>query len=164
MSASARKRNSGYGKHAAVTFAGYTATAHGSAVMKNNRKEGGRAELVLRKTLWRFGLRFKVHAADLPGRPDIVLRGRQVAIFCDGDFWHGRHWSSLRIELARRANGEYWAAKIAQNRRRDRAVTRALRTLGWDVIRVWETDILRAPDAVLREIVSTFGVDKSIRH
>ena len=70
----------------------------------------------------------------------------RVAVFCDGDFWHGRNWPRLRTQLARRANSTYWIAKIGANRTRDRRQTNLLRRLGWSVVRVWETDVLASPD------------------
>lgn len=75
------------------------------------------------------------------GIPDVVLVDARIAIFCDGDFWHGRRWPELRQALKRRANAVYWLAKIAANRRRDQTVTRSLRKAGWCVMRFWETDI-----------------------
>ena len=95
-----------------------------------------------------MGYRFKPNVSSLPGKPDIVFQGQRVVVFCDGDFWHGREWPSLRAKLARGANAAYWIAKIASNIRRDRQNDRRLRKLGWSVVRVWETDILRAPERV----------------
>ena len=68
-------------------------------------------------------------------------------VFIDGDFWHGRNWKALGPRLRARSNGSYWHAKILQNRARDRRITRELVRLGWDVLRLWETDVLRDPEA-----------------
>ncbi len=103
-------------------------------------------ELSLRRALWRLGLRFRTHAADLPGRPDIVMRGLKIAVFCDGDFWHGRHWPILKRALRRRANPTYWIAKINSNKQRDKLTRRKLRRLGWHVVSLWESDIQRNPE------------------
>jgi DNA mismatch endonuclease (patch repair protein) len=75
-----------------------------------------------------------------------------MAIFCDGDFWHGRDWPSRRVKLARGANGEYWIAKIESNMRRDRATTAQLEALGWCVVRVWESEIRQQLDIVVQRI------------
>ena len=110
--------------------------------MKRNRATGGAAEALLRQELRRRGVRLESHVSELPGRPDLVVRSARLCIFCDGDFWHGRRWQVQERLLAERANATYWVAKIASNRRRDRAQTRTLRARGWKVIRLWETDIL----------------------
>ena len=114
-----------------------------SRIKQRNRSRDTKAEVLLRKELWRRGLRYRLHLRDLPGKPDIVFRRVQVAVFCDGDFWHGRRWQQRREKLARGANAPYWTAKIAANVARDRRNTRLLRAAGWTVVRLWETDVLR---------------------
>lgn len=114
-----------------------------SRIKQRNRSRDTKAELLLRKELWRRGLRYRLHAPDLPGKPDIVFRSARVVVFCDGDFWHGRRWRQRRDKLGRGANALYWTAKIAANVDRDRRNNRALRAAGWTVVRLWETDILR---------------------
>jgi DNA mismatch endonuclease, patch repair protein len=116
-----------------------------SRVGAANRKTNTAPEILLRKTLFASGLRFRLHATDLPGCPDLVIRRRKIAVFCDGDFWHGRDWQNRKKKLADGWNAEYWVAKIERNRRRDRQVTRLLRGLGWAVVRVWESDVRRDP-------------------
>jgi DNA mismatch endonuclease (patch repair protein) len=99
--------------------------------------------VLLRRELWRRGLRYRLHVLNLAGKPDIVFRLARVVVFCDGDFWHGRRWEQRREKLARGANAPYWTAKIAANVTRDRRNTRALQRAGWTVLRLWETDIIR---------------------
>jgi DNA mismatch endonuclease (patch repair protein) len=89
-----------------------------------------------------MGLRFRKNVRDLPGRPDIVFRRHRVAVFCDGDFWHGRNWIQRRRKLKQGANSSYWVAKIRANIERDKRHDERLRQLGWTVVRVWEKDIL----------------------
>jgi DNA mismatch endonuclease (patch repair protein) len=115
---------------------------------------GTRHEALLGQSLQRLGLRAARNAADLPGRPDLVFRTARVAVFCDGDFWHGRNWTALRKRLAHRANANYWIAKIAYNIRRDAHQRRALRKLGWAVLRFWESDITKNPQRVADRIRS----------
>ena len=98
-------------------------------------------ELVLRRALHRAGVRFRVHRADLPGRPDIVLVSLRVAVFVDGCFWHGCPTHGV----APRANADFWAAKIAGNRTRDDRNDALLAALGWEALHVWEHD---DPEAV----------------
>jgi DNA mismatch endonuclease (patch repair protein) len=78
----------------------------------------------------------------LPGRPDIVFRRERVAIFCDGDFWHGRNWRRIKSKLAKGSNSGYWVNKIRNNMTRDRRYNAALKKEGWAVLRYWESDIL----------------------
>jgi DNA mismatch endonuclease, patch repair protein len=132
------------------------ASAAASKAMQANRSEGGRAESLLRGMLWRRGIRYRKHVRTLPGCPDLVLSSARLCVFCDGDFWHGRSWPELQSKLQGRANPEYWIPKIARNIERDRETDRKLRDLGWAVLRVWESDILRAPDQVTATIAKTF--------
>lgn len=96
---------------------------------------------MLRRALWGRGQRYRLHRRDLPGRPDIVFGRQRVAVFCDGDFWHGKDWESRRGKLGRGANSGYWIAKISTNMARDRAITERLVSAGWVVLRFWESEI-----------------------
>ena len=131
-----------------------------SAAMRSNRAEGGKAERALRSAVWRQGLRFRTHVAELPGKPDLVFASRRLCVFCDGDFWHGRNWPVLRRQLQARANSEYWVPKIQRNLRRDRRQEAELRREGWTVLRFWETDVLRSPEAVARILRLAMSTEK----
>ena len=101
-------------------------------------------ELLLRKALWKENLRYRVNYKKLPGKPDVVFTKYRVAVFCDGDFWHGHNWairglSSLEEELA--GYSDFWRSKILRNMERDVEVNQALKAEGWTVIRIWESDI-----------------------
>ena len=126
-----------------------------SRIKQRNRSRNTKAEVLLRKELWRRGLRYRLHAADLPGKPDIVFRRARVVVFCDGDFWHGRRWRERMEKLARGSNAAYWTAKIAANMARDRRTTRRLRAAGWIVVRLWETDVLGDVARVARRVERT---------
>ena len=126
--------------------------AQAAAVGRGNRQRGSTPELMLQTALRSFRRRFDVNAVDLPGAPDIVFRRARLAIFVDGDFWHARAWNKRRKKLRLGHNGKYWVSKIHGNRRRDRAVNRELGRLGWRVLRVWESDVLRASEHVLARI------------
>jgi len=104
-------------------------------------------EIMLRRELWRMGLRYRKHVDSLPGKPDIVFGKSRVVVFCDGDFWHGRDWPTLRQQLQGRANAAYWIAKIASNIQRDKRHTAELQAAGWRVLRLWESDIKHDPHA-----------------
>ncbi len=131
----------------APSFKGLHPSSPGSSRAKQaNRPRDTGPELALRRALLRLNLRFRTYPGDLPGRPDIVMRGLKIAVFCDGDFWHGRHWPILKRALRRRANSTYWIAKIKSNEQRDKVSRRKLRRLGWFVVSLWEGDILRDPE------------------
>lgn len=108
-------------------------------------------ELLLRKALRQKGLRYRVCVKDLPGKPDIVFPSAKLAVFVDGDFWHGNQWrlrgfDSSEGQLSRVHNAEYWTAKIQRNVDRDFRNTDKLLDMGWRVIRFWESQISSDPD------------------
>jgi len=117
-----------------------------------NRAADTHHEHVLCQPLWRLGLRYRKNVRSLPGKPDVVFFAYKVAVFCDGDFWHGRKWSSLRQKLADGANAVYWTAKIDANRQRDERVSAGLRKAGWRVVRFWEGDVLKNPARVAAKV------------
>jgi DNA mismatch endonuclease (patch repair protein) len=117
-----------------------------------SRKRDTNCEQQLRRALWRLGLRYRVDVAALPGRPDIVFGPARVAVFCDGDFWHGRDLDARLRRLARGHNAPYWVAKIKSNVARDRQHDETLARDGWLVLRFWETDIRRDASALAAEI------------
>ncbi len=130
-------------------FAGLSPSSQAASEAKRRtRGRDTRPELLLRRELWRRGYRYRIHARDLPGRPDLIFRGARVAVFCDGDFWHGRDWTERREKLQAGANGAYWIAKIESNMRRDLRTNELLRELGWLVLRFWENDIRKNLEAV----------------
>jgi len=87
----------------------------------------------------------------IPGTPDFIIRQKKIAIFCDGDFWHG-----FKFDESKKPAKKYWHNKIEENMRRDRKVSRKLRRGGWSVLRFWEHDIEKKPkkckDRILRKI------------
>jgi DNA mismatch endonuclease, patch repair protein len=119
-----------------------------------SKKSGTRCEAVLRTELRKLGLRFGINAGGLPGCPDIVFRRQKVAVFCDGDFWHGRNLGLRIRKLESGHNSAYWMAKVTANAARDRRHSVALRNSGWRVLRYWETDILKNSRGVARRILS----------
>ena len=105
-------------------------------------------ELTVRKALHSLGFRFRLHARELPGRPDIVLPKFRTAIFVHGCFWHAHRCQKGRVPAT---NSTFWNEKFRSNQRRDARVTRELRNLGWRVIKVWECE-LRTAEARNRTI------------
>jgi DNA mismatch endonuclease (patch repair protein) len=133
------------------------ASASASRAKRRNRAKNTAVEVLLRKALWRRGVRYRLYVGDLPGKPDVVLLRERIAIFIDGDFWHGRNWEELEKKLRNRANSEYWIAKIQYNRSRDRDQTQSLHDLGWEVLRFWETDIHRDLDHAVDTIMAAIN-------
>ena len=133
-------------KRKSPSYRGFKSSSEAQTRAKRaNRRRDTKPELALRKELHRLGLRFRLKTEHLPGRPDLIFPGARAAIFCDGDFWHGRDWENLRSALARRANSLYWIDKIEYNRKRDAEVTRQLTEAGWRVLRLWEHEIVTDP-------------------
>jgi DNA mismatch endonuclease, patch repair protein len=125
-----------------------------AATRAASRKSGNRCELLLRRVLWRRGLRYRLGSSGLPGRPDLIFAKHRVAVFCDGDFWHGRDLDRRLSRLAAGHNASYWTAKIARNAARDLDNTRALQRLGWTVVRIWESDIVASPETAADQVSS----------
>ncbi len=101
-------------------------------------------EMQLRKYLHNLGFRYRINYKKLPGKPDIVFTRAKLAVFVDGDFWHGHNWAirgygSLEEELKRYT--PYWREKILRNIERDSEVNIKLSELGWAVLRFWESEI-----------------------
>lgn len=93
-------------------------------------------EVRVRSALHRKGLRFRKHVKELPGKPDIVFSKARVAVFVDGDFWHGYRFPAWADKVS-----EFWKKKISKNRERDAGNHRKLRRMGWKVIRLWQHEV-----------------------
>ena len=98
-------------------------------------------ERILRKALWNKGYRYRKNYKKLPGSPDIVLTKYKIAIFCDGEFFHGKDWDTLKKRLEKSNNSEHWISKISRNKERDDEINKKLDFEGWTVIRFWGEDI-----------------------
>jgi DNA mismatch endonuclease (patch repair protein) len=109
-----------------------------SRIMARVKSRNTTPELVVRKALHSAGVRYRLHVGELPGKPDLVLRSRGIAIFVHGCFWHGCPRCSRRI--AAKSNLAYWKPKIARNRQRDRRQQAELRRRKWKVRIIWECD------------------------
>ena len=118
--------------------------------MANVHLQGGTDEERLAKALWHAGYRYWRNYKKLPGRPDIALKKHHIAIFVDGEFWHGFDWENRKAKLKR--NREYWIEKIEENIARDKRVDAALVELGWKPIHFWskeiKKDITRCVDTI----------------
>ena len=107
--------------------------------MRSNKSKDTKPELMLRKELWRRGLRYRKNYKSLAGKPDIVFLRAQIAVFVDGKMWHGYDWENKKNEIQSRR--EFWIPKIERNMQRDIEVTQTLENEGWTVLRFWGNDI-----------------------
>ena len=96
-------------------------------------------EIMLRKELWDRGIRYRKNCKDIIGKPDIVFKGKKVAVFCDSEFWHGYDWENRKNDF--KSNQEFWIPKIERNMQRDTEVNERLIAEGWTVLRFWGKDI-----------------------
>lgn len=118
-----------------------------SRVMARIRGRDTGPERIVAAGLTALGLRYETHARDLPGRPDFVLREIKLAVFVDGDFWHGWRFPVWRDKLS-----VAWEAKIEKTRQRDTRNFQSLRRRGWRVVRLWEHQLERDAEACIRKI------------
>ena len=109
-----------------------------SEVMGRIRSKDTRPEIKTRSAVHARGKRFRVHVADLPGKPDLANKARRWAIFVHGCFWHSHEGCQLASKP--HSNSSYWTDKLSRNRLRDAAQRQALRELGYNVLTVWECD------------------------
>ncbi|MDO9336707.1 MAG: DNA mismatch endonuclease Vsr [Caulobacter sp.] len=117
-----------------------------SAVMRRVKGRDTTPELKVRRLLTSLGARYRLHRKDLPGKPDIVMAGRRLAIFVHGCFWHGH--DCARGARVPKANRDYWLGKVGRNRTRDVDSRAALEAAGWRVETIWECEM--KDEAVLR--------------
>ena len=121
--------------------------------MQRIKSKDTRAEVILRKALWQKGYRYRKNYDKLPGTPAIALTKYKIAIFCDGEFFHGKDWASQKLKVLKSNNSDYWISKRERNMERDRENEQALIVMGWTVIRFWSKDIIANTDECVRTIV-----------
>jgi len=110
-----------------------------SKVMSAIRGKGTKIELRLAKALWNEGLRYRKNDKSVFGTPDLVFKGKKVAIFVDSEFWHGKDWANQKNRI--KTNSEFWINKIEANIRRDILVNITLQQQGWTVLRFWGKEV-----------------------
>ena len=127
-----------------------------SAVMARIKGKHTGPELKIGAALAANGLEWEGHPRDLPGQPDFVFRAAKVAVFVDGDFWHGWRFPQWRDKLS-----EKWEAKIDGNRHRDARNHRRLRRMGWKVVRLWEHQVAADIEACLGRVLALLATPES---
>ena len=118
--------------------------------MSKIKAKRNKPETILAKALWHKGYRYRLNHKKVFGTPDIVLTKYDIAIFVDGEFWHGKDFEAFKSK--EHNNKDYWIEKISENIAHDALVTKTLQQEGWTVIRFWSNDILKYLDACISEI------------
>ena len=108
--------------------------------MSRIKSKRTKTEILLSKRLWGEGVRYRLNYKKLPGSPDIAITKDKIAIFVDGEFWHGKDWETKKVKI--KNNSEYWIEKIEENILRDQRNNHKLIELGWLPIHFWERDVL----------------------
>ena len=112
--------------------------------MRRIKSKDTSIEILLRKELWKRGYRYRKNAKDVFGKPDIVFKGKKLAVFADSEFWHGKYL--MEGKYIPKTNTEYWVRKITRNIERDKEVDNLLKEEGWTVLRFWESDIKKSTE------------------
>lgn len=123
--------------------------------MQHIKSKDTKIEVLLRRALWHKGYHYRKNYKKLPGSPDIVLNKYKIAIFCDGEFFHGRNWETLKPRLEKSNNSEFWISKISRNMEHDDEVNKKLFFEGWTVIRFWGDDIKKHTDECVQVVEET---------
>lgn len=123
--------------------------------MKYIHSKNTKIEVILRKALWNAGFRYRKNYDKLPGKPDIALTKYKIAIFCDGEFFHGKDWEVLKPKLEKGNNSDFWIKKITRNQQRDDEVNKQLLFMGWTVIRFWGNEIKKNPEQCVKVVEET---------
>lgn len=119
--------------------------------MSRIRSKNTSIEILLGKSMWSLGLRYRKNDKSVFGKPDFVFKRKKIAVFCDSEFWHGKKF----IEGEKfQTNIDFWESKIKRNIERDIEVTEFLQNMGWTVIRFWGKDIQSNPDLCAQKIIN----------
>lgn len=118
---------------------GFYTTTKGSKIMSKIRGKDTKPELQFRKALWKKGVRYRIDSKQLPGRPDVSIKKYKLAIFIDGEYWHGYNWDERKVKL--KTNREFWIPKIERNMQRDREVNQQLKEMDFTVFRFWTHEV-----------------------
>jgi DNA mismatch endonuclease (patch repair protein) len=128
--------------------------------MSRIRKADTKPELVIRRLVFARGLRYRKYSTSLPGKPDLTFARVKVAVFVDGDFWHGWRFNEWEHKLS----SDYWRKKIRRNMERDISNQALLERGGWTVIRIWRHEIEENADACVDRIEAAVRLTRKIRN
>jgi DNA mismatch endonuclease (patch repair protein) len=128
----------------------FKVSAARSNLMRKIKSDKTTPEILLQRALRKEKIRFKKNYGSLPGKPDLVLVQEKIAVFVDGEFWHGYRWKQKRKKI--RANRSYWIPKIERNIQRDKLNNKKLRQSGWGVVRFWQQQIIKDLPKCIKKI------------
>jgi DNA mismatch endonuclease (patch repair protein) len=133
---------------------GFYTTKQRSELMGKIKSQGTKPELKLKKALWNLGYRYRKNVRKLSGSPDIVFYKFKLAVFIDGEFWHGYKWDEKKIKI--KTNRGFWIPKIERNMQRDESNNKLLFNEGWHVMRFWENEINKDFEGCINRILNHF--------
>ena len=130
---------------------GFYTTKKRSKMMSKIRGKNTKPELLFRKALWHKGIRYRIYN-KLPGKPDLSIKKYKLAIFIDGEFWHGYNWHEQMKSI--KSNRRFWIPKIERNIQRDQEVNQSLSNLGYTVFRFWSKEVLNDLDTCINDVLT----------
>lgn len=128
--------------------------------MSHVKLKNGKAEGLLAKALWKQGIRYRKNYKVLPGSPDIAITKYKIAIFVDGEFWHGYKWEEKQTKL--KSNRDYWIEKINENINRDIRNDIELKNMEWIPVHFWERKVLKELPSCVNEILKIIEENEGI--
>ncbi len=140
---------------------GFYTTKKRSLNMSKIRAKNSKPELIFRRALWKANIRYRTHVKALPGSPDIAIKKYKLALFVDGNFWHGYHWEKRKMQI--KTNRDFWIPKIERNMQRDRENRILLENKGYTVMRFWEHEIKQHLEACINQVKLYIETAKSIK-
>lgn len=126
--------------------------------MQANKSSGTKPEILLAKALFARGHRYRKNNKTVYGKPDITFKKIKLAVFLDGEFWHGKDWENRKHSI--KSNIEYWHPKIERNIVRDIEVSEKLQQEGWTVLRFWDKEVMKELDRCIEDIEATIKLLK----
>ena len=138
---------------------GFYTTKERSLIMSKIKGKDTKPEIQLRRALWKKGIRYRINYKKLPGRPDIVILKYKIAIFVDGEFWHGYNWQDKKKKI--NSNKAFWIPKIERNMQRDFQNNQKLEEMDFKVLRFWANDLKKDLGIYIDQVVKYITENKS---
>jgi DNA mismatch endonuclease (patch repair protein) len=138
---------------------GFYTTTKRSKIMSKIRGKNTKPEMLFRRALWEKGVRYRVDSIQIPGRPDVSIKKYKIAVFIDGEFWHGYNWDERKEHI--KSNRKFWLPKIERNMQRDRQVNRQLNEMGFMVFRFWTREIKENLNRCITDILIYMAIGQN---
>lgn len=126
--------------------------------MRAIRSKNTKMEVLLAKTLWSKGIRYRKNDCTVYGKPDLTIKKYKIAIFVDSEYFHGKNWETDKYRI--QTNREFWWCKIEENMKRDEVVNRCLVDKEWKVLRFWSQEIRKNLNLCIEKIEATIDQQK----